>query len=156
MECTVSDFAGDILDYNELLPAGTTVVPVVSATVTEPHAVALIMQAKSVNGTAIILVTTQDNTFTKTYSVNFSLPTGIKDDIENQLRISMQDQKISIRSAGDIRFLQVSDIQGKLMFNRKVDSSETSVDTETWKSGVYIFKISTLNGVITKKISVIQ
>lgn len=109
-ECTVSGFAGDILDYNELLPAGTTVVPVVSATVTEPHAVALIMQ----------------------------------------------DQKISIRSAGDIRFLQVSDIQGKLMFNRKVDSSETSVDTETWKSGVYIFKISTLNGVITKKISVIQ
>jgi len=153
---TVSGFAGDILDYNELLPAGTTVVPVVSATVTEPHAVALITQANSVNGTAIILVTAQDSAFTKTYSVNFSLPTGIKDDIESHLRISMQDQKISIRSADDISFLQVSDIQGKLMFNRKVDSAETSVDTDTWKSGVYIFKISTQNVVITKKISVIK
>jgi hypothetical protein len=153
---TISGFASDILDYNELLPAGTTVVPFVTATVSEPHALAVITQAGSVSGTATILVTAQDSAFTKTYTVNFSLPTGIKDDIESQLRISMQDQKISIRSAGDISYLQVSDIQGKLVFNRKVDSTETSVDTDTWKSGVYIFKISTQNVVISKKISVIK
>jgi hypothetical protein len=153
---TISGFASDILDYQELLPAGTTVVPVVTATVSEPHAVAIITQAVSVNGTATILVTAQDTAFTETYLVHFSIPTGVKDDIESQLRIEMQGQAILIRSAGDISFLQVSDIQGKLMFSKKIDSTEISVDTGNWKSGIYIFKISTQKAVITKKISVIK
>jgi hypothetical protein len=153
---TVADFDPNTTEYNVVLPAGTSVVPVVTATVTEPHAVASITQAGSVHGSATVEVTAQDGTTVKIYVVNFSVPTGIDTDNADQLRISMQDRKISIQSAGDIGFVQVTDIQGKLMYNRKVDSTETSVDTESWTPGIYIFHISTRNEVITRKISVIK
>jgi hypothetical protein len=153
---TISGFASNVFDYNELLPAGTSVVPTVTATVTESHANAVITEAASVSGTTTIVVTAQDGTTTKTYTVNFSLPTGINSDTGGQLKIDMLNQAISIRSADNISFLEISDIQGKLMFSRKVDSTETLVDTENWKSGIYIFKIGTPTGIVNKKISVIK
>ena len=115
---------------------------------------AVITQAESVNGTAVILVTAQDTAYTKTYTISFSLPTGIKDDIESELKIDMQNHTVFIRSSGDISYLQVSDIQGKLLLDKQIGSTETSLDIDNWKSGIYILKISTQNRVITKKISV--
>ena len=57
---TISGFNSGTTNYNVLLPASTSAVPVISATVTEPHANAVITQAPSDTGSATIIVTAQD------------------------------------------------------------------------------------------------
>ncbi len=69
-------FDSTILNYTVLLPAGTTLVPTVSATLSDPNATLLITQATSLTGTvlestATVLVTAQDGITTKIYSVQF-------------------------------------------------------------------------------------
>jgi hypothetical protein len=59
--------------YSVVLPAGTTTIPTISATTNEAHAITVITQATSVTGSGTVLVTAQDETTTKTYTVNFSL-----------------------------------------------------------------------------------
>ncbi len=76
-------FDSTILSYSVILPNGTTVVPTVSATISDPDATIQITQATSLTGTiiertAIVLVTAEDGITTKVYSVLFSVDqTGI-------------------------------------------------------------------------------
>jgi len=73
---TVSGFDSSTLVYNKVLPYGTTTVPTVAATPTDPNASKVITQATNLTGTeaertATILVTAKDGTTTKTYKVIF-------------------------------------------------------------------------------------
>lgn len=69
----VSGFSSFILNYNIELPAGTTVVPTVTATTTNTNATKIITPATSLPGTTTIVVTAQDGVTTKTYSINFTV-----------------------------------------------------------------------------------
>ena len=69
----VEGFAPETTTYNVELPFGTTTVPVVAATATSSKATVSITQATVVEGTASILVTAEDNTTTKTYTVSFTV-----------------------------------------------------------------------------------
>lgn len=69
---TVDGFSGDKLNYQVLLPWGTTGVPTVTAIPVDPNVVLQVSQAASVNGTATITVTSRDGTITQTYTVSFS------------------------------------------------------------------------------------
>ncbi|MFC2152123.1 beta strand repeat-containing protein, partial [Bacteroidota bacterium] len=65
-------------DYTVELPYGTTVEPIVGATETDPNANAVITQATDVEGdlaarTATVVVTAEDGSTTKTYTVVFSI-----------------------------------------------------------------------------------
>ncbi|MCK4500115.1 lamin tail domain-containing protein, partial [Candidatus Babeliales bacterium] len=75
---TVTGFDAATLDYNVELPYGTTVEPVVAATTTDANANTDITQATDVEGdlaarTATVVVTAEDGTTTKTYTVVFSI-----------------------------------------------------------------------------------
>jgi hypothetical protein len=70
---TVAGFAAGTIAYNLTLPYGTSTVPAISATVNEAHATTLITQAPSVTGSGTVVVTAQDGSTTKTYTVNFSV-----------------------------------------------------------------------------------
>ena len=67
-------------EYNVELPYGTTTAPVVSATATSDKANVAITQATSATGTATILVTAEDGTTTKTYTINFSVSASVSTD----------------------------------------------------------------------------
>ena len=74
---TISGFAPSILSYSVVLPIGTTVVPIVSATKNDATASVVITQAVNVDGTlaertASVVVTAQDASI-KTYTVEFSV-----------------------------------------------------------------------------------
>jgi len=69
----VASFAPATLAYNVTLPAGTTTVPTVSATVNDPKASEAITQAASVTGSATVLVTAQDPAVSQSYIINFSV-----------------------------------------------------------------------------------
>ena len=70
---TVTGFAPATEEYNVELPFGTTVVPAVAGTKNDPYAKSVVVtQATSVNGSATVVVTAEDNS-TKTYTINFSV-----------------------------------------------------------------------------------
>jgi hypothetical protein len=70
---TVEGFVPERLTYNVVLPSGTTIIPTVTATATDPNAEVEITQADDLPGTATVFVTTADGTTTKTYEINFSV-----------------------------------------------------------------------------------
>jgi len=71
---TIPGFASNIFTYNVVLPAGTTIVPVVAATVNDTgKATANVIQAAGLPGTATVVVTAQDRTTQKIYIINFTV-----------------------------------------------------------------------------------
>ena len=74
---TVTGFAAGTIEYNVELPFGTSVVPTVAATANSAYAKSVVItQAASVSGTATVVVTAEDNSTTKTYTINFSVPSS--------------------------------------------------------------------------------
>ncbi|MBD3581889.1 T9SS type A sorting domain-containing protein [Flavobacterium selenitireducens] len=75
---TVPGFSASVTNYLYELVVGTTVIPqITSATATDSNAtITSITQATTLPGTAMVLVTSQDGTVTKSYTVTFvpSLP----------------------------------------------------------------------------------
>ncbi len=70
---TVTGFTPNKTTYSIELPAGTTTVPTISATVNASNAIATVTQASMLPGSATILVTAEDGVTTKTYTVNFTV-----------------------------------------------------------------------------------
>lgn len=71
---TVAGFSAGVLDYNVELPNGTSSAPqITAATTTDAAATAVITQASALPGTATVVVTSQNGTVTKTYSVIFAV-----------------------------------------------------------------------------------
>ena len=70
---TVTGFAPGTTTYDVVLPYGTTTIPTVTATTTDPNATALVSQAASVTGAATVLVTAADAVTQQTYTINFSV-----------------------------------------------------------------------------------
>ena len=70
---TVAGFAPATLNYNVELPYGTTVVPTVTATPTDPQAFYDVYPATTLPGTTSVVVTAQNLITTLTYNVNFTV-----------------------------------------------------------------------------------
>lgn len=69
---SVPDFSAATTSYEVELPADYTGVPMVAATANDNNATVSITQATSLPGTATIVVTAEDGTTTKTYTVTFT------------------------------------------------------------------------------------
>lgn len=70
---SVTGFDAATLTYNSELPHNTSVVPTVTATLTDPLASKVITPAASLPGTTTVEVTAEDGTTKKTYSINFTI-----------------------------------------------------------------------------------
>ena len=71
---TVEGFTPNVLVYDIELPIGTTIVPTVSASTSQPSpATAVISNASSLPGSTTVLVTAQDGNTQQTYSINFTV-----------------------------------------------------------------------------------
>jgi hypothetical protein len=84
---TVSGFVKTQLSYSVELPAGTTAVPVVTATTNDPAATKVITAAASLPGATRIRVTAQDGSTEKTYTINFTVASS-SDATLSDLRVS--------------------------------------------------------------------
>ena len=70
---SISGFDSDVYEYNVALPAGTTAIPVVTATVHDSDATAVVTQATALPGRATINVVAENGKTHKTYTVNFTV-----------------------------------------------------------------------------------
>ncbi|MBC8060089.1 MAG: discoidin domain-containing protein [Clostridiaceae bacterium] len=76
------------LNYTVNVPAGTTKVPDIIVTTTDPDARAIITPAKTLTGTTTVKVTSEDGKTTKTYTFKFKvLASGLSSSYENILVI---------------------------------------------------------------------
>ena len=74
---TVSGFNASTLTYNISLPYGTTTVPTVTYTLNDNTASSVLNNANAVPGSTSVVVTAEDGTTTKTYTVNFAIQTSL-------------------------------------------------------------------------------
>ncbi len=74
---TIAGFNASTTVYNVSLPYGTTIVPTVAASKNDSGASVSITQASSTTGSASVVVTAEDGTTVKTYTVNFSVSTSL-------------------------------------------------------------------------------
>ncbi len=70
---SVPGFQASLLTYNIVLPYGTSSIPVVTATTNDPNAAKVINQSSGVTGTATIVVTAEDGSTRKTYTIGFTV-----------------------------------------------------------------------------------
>lgn len=76
---SIGNFNPATLSYTVNIPYSQTTIPVVTATTTNAAAIANVTPAGSVTGTATIVVTAEDGTTTKTYTVTFQKVTASTD-----------------------------------------------------------------------------
>jgi len=75
-DISVENFSSTKLNYAKIYPAGTSLVPIVSATSTDENASIVITQSGSIYGVAKIVVTAEDVNYTKIYRVYFGTDPG--------------------------------------------------------------------------------
>ena len=76
---SVPGFTPSVLNYNVVLPFGTVLVPTVTATTRDGNATKAITPAGALPGSTTVLVTAEDGTTTKTYTINFTVAIGSAD-----------------------------------------------------------------------------
>ncbi len=104
---TVDGFSSFVMDYTELLPYGTTVVPTVTATTTDPEATYVVNDATSLPGATSVVVTADDGITTLTYNVSFvvedsvpnlSAPVPVHDPILNEVFCIYSDNYVNLQN----------------------------------------------------------
>ncbi|MEM8894380.1 MAG: carbohydrate binding domain-containing protein, partial [Bacteroidota bacterium] len=69
---TIADFSPATTNYTIDLPDGTTIVPMVGATASDPQATVAVTDAGGIPGTTLVVVTGRDGSSQRTYRVNFN------------------------------------------------------------------------------------
>lgn len=75
---------------------------------------------------------------------------------ENHVNVSFQNKIVNVESKESINNVSVFDTNGKLVFNEKVGSKKTTINTDNWRAGVYLITVLSANVVVTKKVSLVK
>ncbi|MFK5857474.1 MAG: T9SS type A sorting domain-containing protein [Bacteroidota bacterium] len=149
----VSDFDPDVLDYYVELPEGTTDVPVVTGVATDENATVIVVPATELPGTTTIDVFAEDLQTHVTYSVGFTILTGIGDNQANAVRVYPNPSAGIVNIAGaDNSKVTVYNTTGMLVAEYN-NFTERTIDLSAQANGIYFIKVSTDSFVITKRIT---
>jgi len=101
----INGFSPNVFAYNVVLPAGTTKVPTVNASVNDTgKATMKITQATSLPGTAVIEVTAEDGKTKNTYVVNFTVAPAVKSNDATLKSLSIDGVEIVGFNAGTLAY----------------------------------------------------
>lgn len=119
----ITGFVSYKLDYKVMLPAGTTVVPTVTATPKYPNASAVVIPAVSLEDTTTVEGTASDGVSKLTYSVVFGVESDIIDFIETKDALftvkvypTVFREHLKVESSVEMNAVSVYDITGKLVY----------------------------------------
>jgi len=156
---TVTGFTSGTLTYNVSLPAGTTVVPAVTATPSEANAAVVITPATALTGdvaarTAKIDVTSHDKSSVKNYTIVFSVATGIDDHGSRNLRLYPVPARDEITAEGieGVTLIEIFEITGnKVTAIRCEGDTVREIPLTRLPRGLYVMKLTGPDGVVMKK-----
>ena len=111
--------------YNVELPFGTTTVPTIAAVATSKKATAVVTPATAIPGATTILVTAEDATTTKTYTINFTAAQTASSEKE-LLNVTVGGKAVVIsENAGSLLVSKNADLTA-LVVNFEVSESATA------------------------------
>ena len=156
---TVTGFAAGTLTYNVSLTAGTTTVPTVTATPTEANATVNITPATSLSGdaaarTTTVEVTSHDQSSVKTYTIVFTVATGIEDNLSGRFRIYPVPAYDEITAAGldGASLIEIFDVTGnKVAAVRCDDETTVKIPVAHLSRGLYFMRLTTKEGFAMKR-----
>lgn len=153
---TVPGFSSSDFSYDIQLPVGTTNIPTVTATTSDPNASAVITQATSLPGNAQVVVTAEDNSTSITYSISFTVLSNqteamgfarlqlVPNRVQSQLQLQVQSLRVQeVRS-------QLSNLQGQVIqqssWEVAAGNSYRNWDVSSLAKGWYQLTLSTSTG----------
>ncbi|MDF1571119.1 MAG: cadherin-like beta sandwich domain-containing protein [Bacteroidales bacterium] len=151
---TVEGFDPAITSYDVELPAGTTDVPVVTATTNDVNATAVVTDAADLPGSTIVNVTAEDGATSTTYTINFTLDTGIGLDPAGAISVypSVSKGSFTVKTPGPAAEITVYDLYGKIVLEQFAASSEQIVALP--QTGMYIMNVK--SGGVSKSFKLIR
>ena len=149
---TVTGFATDVYTYNMELPSGTTTTPEVTATATDANAGVNVTPATAVPGATTVVVTAEDGTTQLTYTINFTLPTGVK--LLNGASVtvypSVTNGSFTVETTDASGTITVLDITGKVVSKQAISGPVQTVDVVN--TGIYFINVESKNASVIVKV----
>jgi len=140
--------------YSVVLPAGTTSVTV---TAVANNANATITGAGDIDvssgeGTATVVVTAEDGTTTETYTISFTVITGIHDAQQQSMSVypTVTSGHFNVDFAGNPGVITVFDLTGKHILQKTASSDIEAVYLE--EEGMYLFRLENERGTSVVKV----
>jgi hypothetical protein len=149
---TVNGFDPSVITYVVNLAAGTTTVPTVTATSTNAGADVAITDAASVPGTTTINVTAEDEVTKKTYSISFTINTGISDVEGSKIQVypTVFNNSFIVKTESGNYDVSVFDVTGKQLIQETNIMGEVEITVE--KPGMYVVEVKSEGVVNTYKV----
>ncbi len=140
---TVTSFNPATLSYNVVLPVGTTTVPPLTYTLQDLHAHAVVTNTTSLSGSSTVLVTAEDNTTTKTYTVNFTIQSGIQNVSSSNFSLYPNPAKnqVTINIQLDNTEIVFVDLMGKEVNKQQLSKGNNIIGLKNMIDGLYFYKI---------------
>ena len=146
---TIDGFVPGTLDYNVMLPVGTTDLPVITYTAADVNALAVVTNATDLNGdeaarTATIEVTAEDGT-QLTYTIVFTVDnTGLRNITAGTISIFPVPavNNIIVKGLANIQSFDIINILGSRVKSVKVTSDEMTVNISDLDAGIYMIRTS--------------
>lgn len=138
---TVEGFDPEDYSYDVTLPYGTTTVPTVAGTPTDANASVVVTPASSLPGTTSVVVTAEDGTTKKTYSVNFELETSVEAPESFRVNVypTVSDGTFRVVTSGGLYTISVYDISGIKVLQKTGEANEQIITVKN--AGMYIVKV---------------
>ncbi|HET9571694.1 MAG TPA: hypothetical protein VFP20_09840 [Bacteroidales bacterium] len=156
----IPGFDPAVLTYNVVLPYGTTAIPSVSYSRTDPNSLASSTRtdATALPGATTILVTAADALTTKTYTVNFTVSTtGIRNLTSADVTMyntSKSIVNVCVPESMVNGMMYVYGINGALKSQMKLNSTNVEMNINNLASGIYAVKIVGRDGMtVVKKLA---
>ncbi len=147
---TVADFSPDVMHYDVFLPEGTTDIPVVDAMLADTSASLDITQATDLAGdeaarTATVLVTAEDGTTTESYTITFTVVTGINNASLHSVSLYPNPASDQIILEGldatKTSRIDIMDVTGRVVKSMLSAGTRTRIELNNLHSGVYFVKV---------------
>ena len=162
---TVANFASTTLTYDVELPSGTTEVPVVDATATDINATFEVTDATELPGLTTVVVTAEDGETEQTYTINFSVATGIADNFSQANLVKSYPNPFN--SSTTIEFyvnqhdnvqITICDIAGKIVAqnSQTMTTGIHSYEFTAGSMGMYFINVSGSDFVYSSKVMCIS
>ncbi len=148
---SVTGFSPAQLSYFMTLTAGTTDVPVVTATATDDGlAIIDVTPATDLGGdeaarTTSVLVTAEDGTTEKTYTVLFTVEVGVENSLFNNVNVYPVPavNKLYMENIEEVQSMTIFDITGAAVMNVNNSGQSTiTLDVSSLNSGIYMVRMT--------------
>jgi hypothetical protein len=150
-------FNPEVYTYDVVLPEGTTEVPVVEAQLQDENGLKIIVPANNLPGATTIYTYAEDLATHSTYTVNFSIATGVDDNFAKTVNIypNPTTGKLYVKGVKDA-YVKVYSVTGNVVFEQN-GLNTNYIDLSILDTGIYFMSLTTKeNKTVVKKISIMK